>query len=99
MASAIRYGGIGLRARTRTRVRPAPPSPSGVSVLGAHDGAHRRRDHDAGVVGQPHARAVLGRDPGARQDRLALREQERLLPPAVCSGVSHCSAADSGVVR
>ncbi len=45
-------------------------------AVGAHDGAQRPRHDDAGAIGLADGRAVLGRDPGAGVDLLALAEQE-----------------------
>ncbi|MNJ28799.1 hypothetical protein D3C77_233480 [compost metagenome] len=51
----------------------------GGQLFGRHDDRQVGRSDDAGAIGLPDAGAVLGRNPGAGQDRLALAEQIGLL--------------------
>ena len=79
MASAIRYGGIGCVIRKRN-ARPAAARPRRPASAARRSSPRAAARHgDARVVGLADARAVLRGDPRAREDRLALREQIRLL--------------------
>ncbi len=58
---------------------------------------HVRIRVNDGLVGDAHLRRVLQRNPGTRADGFRLRVQEApCCGPAVCFGVSHCSAAAVG---
>ena len=55
-------------------------------VLGAHQGELAARRVDRRLVGHAHGRAVLAGDPGAGEDRLRLRVEERRGAAGLCRG-------------